>query len=80
MKFFEYNINCNNFYQMKMDSDIKEKIYCDDYGEYITFSFICDKLAIDSYYNNHKKSQTHIINFRGRQQLTITNKSTLQFN
>ena len=29
---------------------------------------ICDKISIDRYYNNHLKSQTHINNFRKRQQ------------
>ena len=46
-----------------MDSDKKEKIYCDNDGE----CHICDKLAIDRFYNNHMKSQTHINNFRKTQ-------------
>ena len=55
-----------------MDSDNKEKIYCDDDGE----CYVCDKLAIDTYYNNHLKSQTHINNSPKSQQLNITNNST----
>ena len=43
-----------------MDSDDKEKLYCDDDGEYRKYCHICDKLAIDRYYNNHLNSQTHI--------------------
>ena len=46
----------------KMESDNKEKIYSDDDDE----CHICDKLAIDRYYNNHPKSQTHMNNFRKR--------------
>ena len=42
-----------------MDSDKKDKIYCDDDGEYRIYCHICDKLAINRYYNNHLKSQTH---------------------
>ena len=58
-----------------MDSD-KEKIYCDEDGEYRIYCHVCDKLAIDRYYNNHLKSQTHFNNFRKRQQLNNTNNST----
>ena len=64
-KSVEYKINRNNFHQLKMDSDNKEKIYCDDDGDYRIYCQVCDKLAIDRY-NNHLKSQTHIINFRKR--------------
>ena len=39
-----------------MKSDKNEKIYCDVDGEYC---HVCDKLAIDRYYNTHLKSQTH---------------------
>ena len=59
-----------------MDSNNKENIYCDDVGEYRIFGHVCDKLAIDIYYNNHLKSQTLINNFRKRQQLNITKNST----
>ena len=41
-----------------MDSDNKEKIYCDYDGEYRIFCHICDKLAIDRDYNYHLKSPT----------------------
>ena len=41
-----------------MDSDNKEKIYCDDDGEYRNFCHICDKLAIDRDYDYHLKSPT----------------------
>ena len=55
-----------------MDSDNKEKIYCDGDGEYRIYCHVCDKLAIDIFYNNHLKSQTQINKFRKRQQLNIT--------
>ena len=41
---------------MKMDSDNKEKIYCDDGGE----CHVCDRLAMDRYCNNHLISETHL--------------------
>ena len=41
-----------------MDSDNKEKIYCDNDGENTIYFFVCDKLAIDRYYTNHHKSQS----------------------
>ena len=34
-----------------MDIDEKEKIYCDDDGEYKVYCNTCDKSAIDRYYN-----------------------------
>ena len=52
-----------------MDSDKKDKIYCDDDGEYRIYRHICDKLAINRYYNNHLKSQTHINVFCKKQQV-----------
>ena len=52
-----------------MNSDNKEKTYCDDDGEYKNFCHVCDKLAIDRYYNNHLESQTHMNNFHDRQKL-----------
>ena len=55
-----------------MDCENKGKIDCEDDGE----CHFCDKLAIDSYYNNHLKSQTHINNFCKRQQLNTTNNPT----
>ena len=42
-----------------MDSDRKEELYCDDDGEYRIYFHVCDELAIDRYYDNHLKSQTH---------------------
>ena len=39
---------------------------------------ICDKLALDRYYNNHLKSQTHIKIFRKRQQC-IDKKNSSSF-
>ena len=30
-----------------MNSDTKEKVYCDDDGEYRIYCGICDKLALD---------------------------------
>ena len=59
-----------------MDSDNKEKIYCDHDGEYKIYFHVCEKLAIDRYYNNDLKSQNHVNNFRKRQQLNNTNNST----
>ena len=59
-----------------MDSDNREKIFCGDDGENRIYCHVCDKLAIDRYYNNHLKSQTHIKKFRTRQQLNNTNNST----
>ena len=61
-----------------MDSDNKEKIYCDDDGEYRTYCHVCDKLAIDRHYNNSLKSQTHINTFPKRQQINNGNNSTSQ--
>ena len=47
-----------------MDSDNKEKIYCDDDDDYRLFCHVCDKLAKDRCYNNHLKPATHLKNFR----------------
>ena len=46
-----------------MDSDIKEKIYCNDDGEYRIYCHVSDKLAVDRYDNNHLKPKTHINTF-----------------
>ena len=54
-----------------MNSDNKEKIYCDVDGEYRNYCCNWDKLAIDGYYNNHLKSQTLLNNLRKRQHLII---------
>ena len=54
----------------KVDGDKKEKKYCDDDGKY----HVCDKLGLGRDYNNHFKSQTHLNNFRGRQQLINSKK------
>ena len=60
-----------------MDSDSKQKIYTVMMMVNIKFfCHLCDKLAIDRYYNNHLKSQAHINSFRKRQQLNVTNNST----
>ena len=58
--------------------DKKEKIYRDDDGENGIYCHVCDLLAIDRYYKNHLKSQTHIRIFRKRQQIETTNISTSQ--
>ena len=80
-KSVEYKSNGNNFNQSKNDSDDKEKIYCDDDGEYRIYSHLCDKLAIDRFHNNHLKSHSLIKNFRKRQQINNTSsKSQLQIN
>ena len=47
-----------------MDSDNKERIYCDDDGEYRIYCHVFDKLAIDKFDNNHLKTQIHINDFR----------------
>ena len=60
-----------------MDSENKEKIYCDDDGEYGIYCHVSDKLAIDRLYNIHLKSQTQKNNIRKRQQLNNTNYSIL---
>ena len=60
-----------------MDSDTKEKVYTDDDGEYRFICQVCDELALDRYYNNHPKSQTHINKFRKRQLLNYSNNSNL---
>ena len=60
-----------------MDCDNKEKMYFEDDDEYRIYCRVYDKLAIDRYYNNHLNSQTHIYNFRTKQQLNNTNSSTL---
>ena len=57
-----------------MDNDRKEKLYCDEDGEYRIYCHVCDKLAIDRYYNNHLKTQTHINNSSKGQQLNNTKK------
>ena len=59
-----------------MDSVGKEKLYCDDDDEYRIYCHVSDKLAVDRYYNNYLKSQTHISISRERQQLNISNKAT----
>ena len=42
-----------------MDSDNQNYIYCADDDECRIYCYICDKFAIDRYYNNHLKSQVH---------------------
>ena len=48
---------------MIMDSDIEEKIYCDDDGEESNYCHVGDKIATDSYYDNHLKLKTHLNQF-----------------
>ena len=43
-----------------MDSDNQNKIYSADDDEYRIYCDVCDKVAVDRYFNNHLKSQTHI--------------------
>ena len=54
-----------------MDSGNKETIYSDDDGEYGIYCYLCDKLAINRYYNNDLKLQTQENNFGKRQQIRI---------
>ena len=37
-----------------------ELIYCPEDDTYRIYCGICDKLCINSYYQNHLKSQTHL--------------------
>ena len=41
-----------------------EPIYCPEEDTYRIYCDFCDKLCIDSYYQNHLKSQTHLNNLR----------------
>ena len=59
-----------------MESNDNEKTYCDDDGEYRNVFHVKDKLAIDSDFNNHLESPTHVKYFRERQQLNFTNNGT----
>ena len=56
----------------KMDSDNQEIIYCADDNEYRIYCDNCDNLAIDRYYNNHLKSQTHLNKFHKSQRVNIS--------
>ena len=49
-----------------MDIDNQGKIYADD-NEYRKYCDICDNFAVDSYYNNHLRSQSQLSNIRKRQ-------------
>ena len=60
-----------------MESDNKEKRYCDDDGEYRIHCHICDKLAIFRYYKKHLNSRTQRKNFRKSQQLLNNTKIQL---
>ena len=62
--------------EQKLDNGNKEKVYCDDVVEYRIYCHVCDKLAIDRFYNSHLKSQTHMKIFRKRHQLNNTNNPT----
>ena len=75
-KFLEYRNIWNFFNQIKTESDRKEKIYCEDDGEYWICGHVCHKLAIDRYYNNQLKQKTQIIVFSKRQKIKNTNNST----
>ena len=57
-----------------MDCDIKEKFTGTMNKDY--FCYVCDKLAIDRFHNNHLESQTHINNFRKTQELNNTHNLT----
>ena len=43
-----------------MDSENYEVIYCEDDGEHRIYCSVCDKLCIETYYNNHLKSRTDL--------------------
>ena len=58
-----------------MAFDNQENVYCADDDQYRTICDNCDKVAIDRYYNNHLKSQTHLSNFNKKQRLINTNKN-----
>ena len=51
-----------------MDSDNQLVSYCEDDGEYRVYCDACDNLCIERYFKIHKKSQTHMNNYRKRQQ------------
>ena len=44
-----------------MDSENYEVIYCPEANEYRVHCEVCDKLCIQRFFENHLKSQTHII-------------------
>ena len=55
-----------------MDLGNQENTFCVNNKEYKLSCNSRDEFAIDRYYNNHLKSQTHIINIRKRQLLNDT--------
>ena len=59
-----------------MDRDNTEKRNCEQFGEYRIHCYICNKLAVDRFYENHRKSPTHLTIFLESQQLNNTNNST----
>ena len=77
----EYKNDWNNFNPTKMHSDNEEKMYCEYDGEYTIFCHLCDKLAIDRYFKNNVKWQTHINRFRRRREMNkTTSTSQIQIN
>ena len=52
-----------------MDSDNQEGFYCRDDGEYRRYCYICRKFCTERFKKKHLRSQTHIKNFRKRDQL-----------
>ena len=49
VNYVEYKNNWTNSNHIKLDSANKEKIYCDDDGEYGIFCHVCVKIAKDRY-------------------------------
>ena len=49
---------------MILSENKMDPIYCPEDDTYRIYCGICDKLCIDSYYQNHLKSQTHLNNLR----------------
>ena len=55
------------------ENDNTQRVYCEDDSTWRIYSDICDKHAIDIYYQNHLKSLTHKNNFHERQRLSNSN-------
>ena len=61
-----------------MDSDNQNQKNCAEDDEDRLYCDVCDKFAIDRYYNDQLKSQTHFSNIRKRQpEINTSSKSLL---
>ena len=61
-----------------MNKDNQQLIFYED-GEYRVFCDVCDNLCKKRFHKNHLKSQTHIKNFRKREQLNKSFQVILQY-